>query len=53
MGSIKRRTNLGLKFGSFNTTQRTIQRYVAMHMLCKGQIKKIIIFEAQPQFLYS
>lgn len=36
---IKRRTNPGLGFGSFNTARRTIQGYEAMNMIRKGQIK--------------
>ena len=38
---IKRRTNPGLGFGSFNTARRTIQGYEAMNMIRKGQIKEI------------
>lgn len=38
---IKRRVNLGLGFGSFNTARRTIQGYEAMNMLRKGQIKNV------------
>jgi transposase, IS6 family len=38
---IKRRTNPGLGFGSFNTARRTIQGYEAMNMIRKGQIKDI------------
>jgi transposase, IS6 family len=34
---VKRRVSLGLGFGAFDTAQRTIQGYDAMHMLCKGQ----------------
>ena len=36
---IKRRTNPGLGFGSFNTARRTLKGYEAMHMIRKGQIK--------------
>jgi transposase, IS6 family len=38
---IKRWTNVGLGFGSFNTAQRTLKGYEAMNMIRKGQIKKI------------
>jgi transposase-like protein len=38
---IKRRTNPGLGFASFNTARRTIQGYEAMNMIRKGQIKDI------------
>jgi transposase, IS6 family len=38
---IKRRTNPGLGFGSFNTARRTIQGYEAMNMIRKGQIKDV------------
>jgi transposase, IS6 family len=38
---IKRRTNVGLGFGSFNTARRTLKGYEAMNMIRKGQIKKI------------
>ena len=38
---IKRRTNPGLGFGSFNTARRTIQGDEAMNMIRKGQIKDI------------
>lgn len=38
---IKRRTNPGLGFGSFNTARRTLQGYEAMNMICKGQAKDI------------
>lgn len=38
---IKRRTNPGLGFGSFNTARRTIQAYEAMNMIRKGQIKNV------------
>ena len=34
---VKRRVNGGLGFGAFDTAQRTIQGYEAMHMLRKGQ----------------
>ena len=34
---VKRRVNPGLGFGAFDTAQRTIQGYEAMHMLHKGQ----------------
>ena len=36
---IKRRSNPGLGFGSFNTARRTIKGYEAMNMIRKGQIK--------------
>lgn len=36
---IKRRVKPGLGFGSFNTARRTLQEYVLMHMIRKGQIK--------------
>ncbi len=36
---IKRRTNPGLGFWSFETAWRTIQGYEAMHQLRKGQIR--------------
>jgi len=35
---IKRRSNLGLGFGSFNTARRTLKGYEAMNMIRKGQI---------------
>jgi transposase, IS6 family len=38
---IKRRVNPGLGFGAFDTAQRTIQGYEAMHRLRKGQIEGI------------
>jgi transposase, IS6 family len=38
---IKRRTNPGLGFGSFNTARRTIQGYEAMHMIRKGQVRDV------------
>jgi transposase, IS6 family len=38
---IKRRTNPGIGFGSFNIARRTIQGYEAMNMIRKGQIKGI------------
>jgi transposase, IS6 family len=38
---IKRRTNPGLGFGSFNTARRTIQGYEAMNMIRKGQINNV------------
>jgi IS6 family transposase len=38
---VKRRVNPGLGFGTFHTTQRTIQGYEAIHMLRKGQIEDI------------
>jgi transposase, IS6 family len=34
---VKRRVNSALGFGAFDTAQRTIQGYEAMHRLCKGQ----------------
>jgi IS6 family transposase len=36
---IKRRTNPGLGFWSFDTAYRTVQGYEAMHQLRKGQIQ--------------
>jgi len=36
---VKRRVNAGLGFGAFDTAQRTIQGYEAMHRLLKGQIE--------------
>jgi transposase-like protein len=36
---VKRRVNPGLRFGAFDTAQRTIQGYEAVHMLRKGQIE--------------
>src|SRR6476619_308679 len=36
---IKRRTNLGMRFWSFDTACRTIQGYEAMHQLRKGQVR--------------
>ena len=36
---IKRRTNLGMGFWSFDTACRTIQGYEAMHQLRKGQVR--------------
>jgi transposase, IS6 family len=36
---VKRRVNPGLGCGAFDTAQRTIQGYEAMHMLRKGQIE--------------
>lgn len=38
---IKRRTNPGLGFGSFNTARRTIQGYEAMNTIRKGQMKDV------------
>jgi len=38
---VKRRVNPGLGFGAFQTAQRTIQGYEAIHMLRKGQIEGI------------
>jgi transposase, IS6 family len=38
---VKRRVNPGLGFGGFQTAQRTIQGYEAIHMLRKGQIEGI------------
>lgn len=35
---IKRRTQPGLGFGSFNMARRTLKRYEAMNMIRKGQI---------------
>lgn len=39
--NIKRLTNPGLGFGSFNTARRTLQGYEAMAMIRKGQIEGI------------
>lgn len=36
---IKRRTNPGMGFGSFDTAWRTLQGYEAMHQLRKGQVQ--------------
>ena len=36
---IKRRSNPGLGFGSFNTARRTLKGYEAMNIIRKGQIK--------------
>jgi len=36
---VKRRVNPGLGFGAFDTAQRTIQGYEAMHRFHKGQIE--------------
>ena len=36
---VKRRVNPGLGFGSFDTAQRTLQGYEAMHMIRKGQLQ--------------
>jgi transposase-like protein len=36
---VKRRVNPGLGFGSFDTPQRTLPGYEAMHMLRKGQLQ--------------
>ena len=38
---MKRRVNPGLGFGAFDTGQRTIQGYEAMHRLRKGQLEGI------------
>ena len=38
---MKRRVNPGLGFGAFQTAQRTIQGYEAIHMRRKGQIEGI------------
>src|SRR4051794_33482860 len=35
---IKRRTNPGMGFGSFDTAWRTLQGYEAVHQLRKGQV---------------
>jgi IS6 family transposase len=37
--SIKRRVNASLGFRSFDSAQRTIQGYEAMHMIRKGQVR--------------
>ena len=39
---VKHRVNPGLGFGAFDTAQRTIQGYEAMHMLRKGQFEGVI-----------
>ena len=39
--SIKRRVNASLGFRSFDGAQRTIQGYEAMHMIRKGQIRRL------------
>src|SRR3569623_1646957 len=39
--SIKRRGNASLGFRSFDGAQRTIQGYEAMHMIRKGQIRRL------------
>ena len=38
---IKRLVKPGMGFGSFNTARRTIRGYEIMHMLKKGQVKKV------------
>jgi transposase, IS6 family len=38
---VKRRVNAGLGFGAFDTAQRTIQGYEAIHMIRKGQLEGI------------
>jgi transposase, IS6 family len=38
---IKRRTNQGLGFGSFNSARRTIQVYEAMNMIRKDRIEDV------------
>jgi transposase-like protein len=38
---VKRRVNPGLGFGAFDTAQRTIQGYEALHRLHKGQIERL------------
>jgi len=38
---IKKRTNPGMGFGSFNTARRTVQGYEAMHTIRKGQVKNV------------
>jgi len=38
---IKRLVKPGMGFGSFNTARRTIKGYETMHMLKKGQVKKV------------
>jgi transposase, IS6 family len=38
---IKRLTNPGLGFGSFNTARRTIRGYESMNMLRKGQVEGV------------
>jgi transposase, IS6 family len=36
---VKRRVNPGLGFGAFDTAQRAIQGYEALHRLHKGQVE--------------
>jgi transposase, IS6 family len=36
---VKRLVNPGLGFGSFDTAQRTLQGYEAMHMIRKGSLQ--------------
>ena len=38
---IKRRVNLGMGFGSFNTARRTLSGYEAMNIIRKGQIQGV------------
>jgi transposase-like protein len=46
---IKRRTNPGMGFWSFETASRTMQGYEAMHQLRKGQVKGTTRGEIQSQ----
>ncbi len=39
--AIKRLVNLGMGFGSFNTTRRTLRGYEAMNMIRKGQFQGV------------
>ena len=39
--AIKRLVKPGMGFGSFNTARRTLKGYEIMHMLIKGQVKKV------------
>ena len=38
---VKRRVNPGMGFGAFDTAQRTIQGYEALHRLRKGQLEGV------------
>ena len=46
---IKRLTEPGMGFGSFNTARRTLRGMEAMHMLCKGQVEAIDKGDVQAQ----
>lgn len=39
--AVKRLTNAGMAFGSFNTARQTIKGYEAMNMVIKGQIRGV------------